>query len=369
MTATIKAPAAAAAASEALAERLLLATNAVWDVFSVHLGHRLGYYRSLAADGAATAAELAVRTDTHPRYAREWLELQAVAGILAAHEDPIGGDEARRFSLPAGHAAVLADADDPNFLAPLAQITVGAVAPVHELVAAFRTGGGVPYADYGTDLRDGQAGMNRNFFLSQLGTEYLPAIPDLHARLRANPDAKIADIGCGVGWSSIALAQTYPNATVDGFDLDAASVEDARDHVADAGLDCRVTIHLRDAADPALAGRYDLATAFECVHDMSDPVGALRTMRRLAGDRGTVLVVDERAGESFDPDAGEIERLLYGFSVFHCLPVGMAERPSAGTGTVMRPGTFRRYAEAAGFRSVEILPLDNLFFRFYRLAV
>jgi len=129
----------------------------------------------------------------------------------------------------------------------------------------------------------------------------------------------------------------------------------------------RVDVRLRDAADPALAGRYDLVTAFECLHDMSDPVAALRTMRRLAGEGGTVLVVDERVGEVFTPEGNDVERFMYGFSVFHCLPVGMADQPSVGTGTVMRPPTLRRYAQEAGFRDVEILPIDNFFFRFYRL--
>lgn len=134
-----------------------------------------------------------------------------------------------------------------------------------------------------------------------------------------------------------------------------------------AGIDDRVRITRRDAADPALAGQYDLVTAFECIHDMADPVGALRTMHQLDGKRGTVLVVDERVGEQFTPEGTELERFQYGFSVLHCLPVGMADKPSAATGTVMRLPTLRRYAQAAGFHDVEVLPLDNAFFTFYRL--
>jgi 2-polyprenyl-3-methyl-5-hydroxy-6-metoxy-1,4-benzoquinol methylase len=226
----------------------------------------------------------------------------------------------------------------------------------------------VPYADYGADLRIGQANMNRNMFLYQLGTEYLPAIPDLHARLVADPPARIADIGCGLGWSSIGMAQAYPNARVDGFDLDDASVIEAQANIQDAGLADRVDILVRDGGDPALAGQYDLVTAFECIHDMSDPVAVLGTMRRLAGERGTVIVMDERVQEQFTPDGTDVERIMYGFSIFHCLPVGMAEHPSVGTGTVMRPDTLRGYARAAGFADIEILPIDNFFFNFYRLV-
>ena len=360
-----------AARRDALIEHLLQATFGVWDIFTVYLGDQLGLYAALADCGPMTAGELAERTGTSKRYVREWLEQQTVAGILEV-ADPSALEIERRFRLPAGHAEVLTDRDSLNYLAPLAQIVVGAVHPIHAVVDAFQAGGGVPYEDYGADLREGQAGMNRNLFLQQLGGEYLPAIPDLHARLVADPPARVADIGCGLGWSSIGIAKAYPNVTVDGYDLDAASVAEAQANVREAGLANRVNIHLRDAADrpdraPALAGRYDLVTAFECVHDMSDPVGALRTMRRLAGENGTVLIMDERVGESFSPDGGDVERFMYGFSVLHCLPVGMADQPSAGTGTVMRPPTLRRYAREAGFRDVEILPLENYFFNFYRL--
>jgi SAM-dependent methyltransferase len=209
--------------------------------------------------------------------------------------------------------------------------------------------------------------MNRNLFLQRLGSEYLPAIPALHARLLADPPACVADIGCGVGWSCVGIARAYPHVRVDGFDLDAASVAEAQDVVRAAGVGDRVTVHLRDATDPALAGHYDLVTAFECVHDMSDPVGALRTMRRLAASDGTVLVMDERVADAFDPAAGDVERFMYGFSVLHCLPVGLEDQPSAATGTVMRSDTLRGYATVAGFGAVDVLPLEHPFFRFYRL--
>jgi hypothetical protein len=356
----------AAARGAALAERLFQATLNTWDIATVYLGHRLGLYRALSDVEPATSKELATATGLTERYVREWLEQQAVAGILEC-ENPHAGALERRFAIPCGHAAVLVERDDASFLAPLAQITMGALHPIQALLAAFRSSAGVPYADYGLDLRIGQAEMNRNLFLQQLGSEYLPAIPALHARLLADPPARVADIGCGVGWSCVGIARAYPNVRVDGFDLDAASVAEAQDVVRAAGVGDRVTVHLRDAADPALAGHYDLVTAFECVHDMSDPVGALRTMRRLAASDGTVLVMDERVADAFDPAAGDVERFMYGFSVLHCLPVGLEDQPSAATGTVMRSDTLRGYATVAGFGAVDVLPLEHPFFRFYRL--
>lgn len=357
---------AAESARDGLAERLFQATLATWDIATVFLGHRLGLYGALAGIEPATSGELAAEAGLAERYVREWLEQQAVSGILEC-ENPEEDAAARRFALPAGHAAVLVDVDDPAFLAPLAQITVGAMHPLQLLLEAFRTGAGVPYADFGIDLRLGQAAMNRNLFLQQLGYEYLPAIDGLHQRLLANPPARIADIGCGLGWSCVGMAQAYPNVLVDGFDLDPASVEEAQTVLRESGVADRVDVQLRDAADPALAGRYDLVTAFECIHDMSDPVGALATMRRLAGEGGTVLVMDERVSDVFDPGAGDVERFMYGFSVLHCLPVGLEEHPSAATGTVMRSSTLRGYARAAGFADAEVLPLEHPFFHFYRL--
>jgi 2-polyprenyl-3-methyl-5-hydroxy-6-metoxy-1,4-benzoquinol methylase len=329
------------------------------------VGVRLGFYRALAGGEALTSADLSSRTATSERYVREWLEQQTVAGILAVDDEK--ADALRKFRLPTAYEEVLVDQESLNYLAPLTQLVAGAVHPLAAIVQAYRTGGGVPYADYGVDLRQGQAGMNRAMFLKQLGSEWLPAIADVHARLMAAPPARIADLGCGAGWSSIGMARSYPSVFVDGFDSDGASITLARANAQAAGVADRVNFSVRDAGDPQLAGSYDLVTAFESVHDMSQPVGALRAMRHLAGDRGAVLVVDERVGETFTASGNEVEWLMYGFSILHCLPVGKADTPSAETGTVLRPDTLRRYALEAGFRRMEILPIDTLFWRFYRL--
>jgi 2-polyprenyl-3-methyl-5-hydroxy-6-metoxy-1,4-benzoquinol methylase len=195
-------------------------------------------------------------------------------------------------------------------------------------------------------------------------------------RLLGDPPAKVADIGCGAGWSSIAIARAYPNVRVDGFDVDGPSIELARRNAAAAGVADRVSFSVQDVTDPALAerlaGSYDLVAAFEMVHDVAGPVEVLRTMRRLAREDGAVIVMDERTEEQFTAPGNPMERLFYSISLFVCLPWGMAgatpEQPSAATGTVMRPATLRRYAQEAGFQSVEILPIEHDFFRFYRLV-
>jgi len=350
---------------DALIDRLMQSTAGLFDVFTTYIGDQLGLYRALASADACTSAELARQTGTNERYVREWLEQQTVIGTLCV-EDPTADETKRRYSLPAPHAEVLTERDTPSFLAPMLQVLVGTVSPLPAILDAFRTGAGVPFAAYGRDMREGQGGMNRAAFLHQLGAEWLPAVPDVHARLLTARPARVADIGCGVGWSSIGMALAYPNIRVDGFDLDAPSIALAQENARDAGVADRVRFDVRDASDASLAGQYDLVTAFECIHDMADPVAALRTMRSLAGEQGAVIVMDENVGESFAARNDDTEWFMYGFSVLHCLPASLADQPSAGTGTVMRPDTFRQYALAAGFRDVEVLPIDTFFFAFYR---
>jgi len=356
-----------AADRDAFVGRLLQSTGGLFDIFTIYIGDRLGFYQALSANGPLSSVELAKRTGTSERYAREWLEQQTVSGILAV-EDADAGATSRRYSLSPGRAEVLVEQDSLNYLAPLSQLAVGVTRPLESLLNAYRTGTGVALSEYGQDFLEGQAGINRAAFLFELGSDWLPSIPDIHARLQDDPPAKVADIGCGVGWSSIGVAQAYPNALVDGYDLDAPSIKLARTNAVEAGLNGRINFHVRDAGDPELAGKYDLVTAFECIHDMSDPVSALRSMRRLAGDKGAVIIGDERVGDAFTADGNDVEWMMYGWSVLHCLPVGMADHPSVGTGTVMRAETLRSYARQAGFRDVEILPIDNFFFRFYRLT-
>jgi 2-polyprenyl-3-methyl-5-hydroxy-6-metoxy-1,4-benzoquinol methylase len=192
-------------------------------------------------------------------------------------------------------------------------------------------------------------------------------VPEIHSRLEADPPARVADLACGGGISSIAIARGYPNVRVDGIDLDSASIELARRHLAGSGVEDRVTFDVRDAADPTLERRYDLVTMFEALHDMSYPVDVLRAARGLLAEGGVVLVGDERTAESFGAPADDLERLYYGFSILHCLPVGMVGEGAVGTGTVMRPTTVEAYAHAAGFAKVEVASIENDFWRFYLL--
>lgn len=350
--------------TEDFATRLFAAVLGAQEVQAVYIGDRLGWYRALAEGGPMTSTELAERTATSERYAREWLEHQAVCGYLSV-DRPDAAPTERRFRLSPPQAEVLADHDSLAFLTPVARFVAGVGAHLPALVEAYRTGGGVSWEQLGTDAREAQADANRPLFLHQLGQELLPAVPEVHTRLDAG--ARVADVGCGAGWSSIGIALSYPLVTVDGFDLDEMSIEMARRHAAEAGVSDRVRFHATDAGTLTGVDPYDVVFAFECVHDLADPVGVLSAMRRLAGDRGTVIVVDERTEDRFVAPAGDVERLLYGYSLTCCLPDAMAQDPTAATGTVMRPETLRRYARRAGFADVDLLAVDHELFRFYRL--
>jgi 2-polyprenyl-3-methyl-5-hydroxy-6-metoxy-1,4-benzoquinol methylase len=348
-------------------ERLFGSALGAMDLLCVYLGDRLGLYRALVEGGPSTSAELASLAGVKERYAREWLEQQAMAGILHA-QNPSASDAERRYALPAGHDEVLLDVGSLNGMAPMAQLVVACALPIHAVMEAFRTGGGVPYADYGADLHEGQARFTQPLFDNLLASDWFPAVPAIHDRLEGDPPARVADLACGLGRSSIAIARAYPKVTVDGIDLDQASIERAQQELPVSGVEERVAFHCRDAADPELSGRYDLVTIFEALHDMSYPAEVLRTARGLLSDGGCVLVADERTAERFTLGAGEVERLYYGFSVLHCLPVGMVGENAAGTGTVMREDTLRGYADQAGFKDFEVAPIANDFWRFYLLT-
>jgi SAM-dependent methyltransferase len=353
-------------AREVLAGRLVDGLTQAMEMFGVYLGVELGLYRALDELGSATEAELAGHAGVAVRYAREWLEQQAVAGYLAC-DDPGQPAERRRFRLPEGHAEVLVDADSPFHAAPLALALAGTAGVLPRLLEAYRDGGGVAYADFGRGIRDGIAAANRPMFLHELASVWLPAMPDLHRRLRSAPPPRVLDLGCGLGASSVALARAYPRATVLGVDLDESSVDAARAAAAEAGLADRVSFVVGDAAHLTPEGPFDLVTIFEALHDMGDPVGALRAARERLADGGSVLVADERVADTFTAPGDATERLMYGWSILHCLPATLAEDPLEATGTVLRAPTLARWAAAAGFADVEVLPIDNPFWRFYRL--
>ena len=339
--------------TDQLTERLFGAALGALELCSVYLGTELGLYRALETHGSLTPDELAARAGIAPRYAREWLEQQAVAGFVD-HEDG-------RFALPAEHARVLTDADDLAHVAPFAHMLVGIGGVLPRVAEAYRTGGGVPYEDYGYEFRHGQGHINRPAFMHELPTAWMDAMPDIRDRLEQG--GRVADVGCGQGFSTAAMAQRFPRASVEGFDADAASVRDACAHGGDVAA-----FVVGDATSVRDRGPYDLVLVLETLHDLPHPVQTLAAVRAALAFGGAALIVDERVADTFESPGQEVERMMYGWSVTHCLPTQMVEQPSAALGTVLRADTVRELAAAAGFNDVAVLPVENDFFRLYRLS-
>jgi hypothetical protein len=363
VTDPIRSGAIADAQSDALAERLVTSAIGALECFGVYLGDRLGLYGCLAGSaGGHTPAGLATVAGIAERYAREWLEQQAVAGFLTV-DDVTAPPAERVYRLPAAHARVLADPADANHVAPLGRILAGVGGVLAEVVAAYRDGTGVPYVRYGADFRSGQGAMNRPAFTTALVDEWIPAVPGLAARLAAG--GKVADLACGQGWSTVSVARAFPAADVLGVDADVPSIEDARALAAATGSDAR--FEAVDATELVAHGPFDAVLLLEALHDLSRPAEVLAAARRALAADGCVLVADEKVADTFHAPGDEMERLMYGFSIVHCLPASMAEQPSAALGTVLRAPAVQELAIEAGFTSLEVLPVDGGFFRLYCL--
>jgi SAM-dependent methyltransferase len=351
--------------ADAFAQKLFTNVLACMETFSLYLGDKLGWFTELTA-GPLTGAELAQRTNTVERYAVEWLEMQAVYGNLVVVDDGNVHRSARRFTLPPGPAEVMTDLHSLAYLGAFPEFIAAVGAQLDNLASAYRNGGGVSWAQFGDGMRSAQAALNRPLFEGQLGPA-LAGVESVHTVL-SKDGARVADIGCGAGWSTIALAEAYPAATVIGFDVDEPSIELARNNAAASGVVNRVSFELAGGETLPNFGWFDAAFAFECVHDMPRPVDVLAGIRQAVRPDGLVVIVDEAVADTFTAPGDELERTMYGYSTLVCLPDGLSSTPSVGTGTVMRRSILTDYATQAGFGGVDVLPIEDFgFFRFYSL--
>jgi SAM-dependent methyltransferase len=362
-TTTGEADGAAAALQERLFESLLPAL----ELLTVEVGLRGGLYSTLRDRPDITAAEFARAAGVAPRYAREWLEQQATAGIIAVSHS--GDDEARRYRLPPGHAEALLDEDSLYAIAGAPPFLVGIMKALDELVDDLPRGGGVPYPSYGGEARHAISALNRPGFLHLVG-EWAASMPEIAARLAQG--GVILDAGCGTGWSAIALAREFPRAEVVGIDLDAASVDEATANANEAGVADRVRFAVADAAGAEavraiVGGEAALVTVFEALHDMLEPARVLASLGSLLEADGAILIGDEKVADEFTPNGDFLERLNYAFSIIHCLPSTMAEGSGEANGTVLRAPTVSRWALEAGLGAVRVLPIEHDLWRFYRI--
>jgi SAM-dependent methyltransferase len=313
----------------------------------VVMGDKLGLYRALAGAGGLTPVELTRRTAVSERYVREWLNAQAAGGYV--EYDPIGGT----YTLPPEQTVALTDESSPAFLPGFFQIALGTVIDSPRITEAARSGEGVGWHEHNHDVFDGCERFFRPGYNASLIPSWLPALDGVVAKLQAG--AKVADIGCGHGSSTILMAQAFPACTFVGSDYHEGSIETAHRRALDAGVSDRVRFETAAAVSDHGDG-YDLVTMFDCLHDMGDPVGAARQVHRMLAPDGTWMIVEPMAGDRVEDNLNPVGRAYYGFSTFLCTPaslsqeVGLALGAQAGEariGDVVAGGGFTRFRRAA----------------------
>ena len=344
-----------------LCGRLFNATIDMGEIATLYFGEKLGLYDALVEKGPITASKLAEHLGLSERYLKEWLEQQAIAGFIDV-EDAAGE---RRFSLSPEHAVVFTQRTSPEYFAFAGSFfeAVGRVIPA--LLEGFKTGRGVPYSAYGPNGPSVQSAITLPGYVNSLVSEWVPQIPGLKEKLEGG--ARVAEVACGTGVAAIELAKAFPNIRIDGYDLDETSIATARRNAAEAGVSDRVTFQVHDVRDPKLEGTYDVVSVFEAVHDMGDPIATLATLKRLLATGGIAVVADEKVQDEFTAPGDEIERFMALSSVLWCLPQGLADGPDAH-GTLMRAPEFQSYARKAGWSGAEVLPIEHMSWRFYRLV-
>ncbi|HVQ91426.1 MAG TPA: class I SAM-dependent methyltransferase [Mycobacteriales bacterium] len=306
---------------------------------SVVIGDRLGLYRALAA-GPATASELAERTDTSPRYVTEWLRGQAASGYL--NYQP----ESDTYWLSEEQAFALTDPDGAVFLPGAFELALGALQAVPQITEAFRTGAGVGWHEQAQDVFTGCERFFRPGYAANLASAWIPALTGVEAKLRAG--AKVADVGCGHGASTVLLAQEYPASTLVGSDYHDGSIEAARKRAADAGVTDRVSFQVAGAQNFTGTG-YDLVATFDCLHDMGDPLGAARHIRQALAADGSWLIVEPWAGDSVAGNLNPVGRVYYSFSTLLCVPNALSQSGGYALGAQAGPAAIRQVVTEAGF--------------------
>jgi SAM-dependent methyltransferase len=309
----------------------------------LHIGDRLGLYKAMAGAGPMTSSALAARTGTAERYVREWLGNQAAGGYVAYN--PADGT----FELPAEQAMVVANEDSPVFLGGAFEGIASCYADHDLLVHAFRTGAGVGWQEHDDRLFSGTLRLFRPGYAAHLVDEWLPALDGMVEKLRAG--ASVADIGCGLGASTIIMAKAFERSTFVGVDIHGPSIVAARQGAADAGVDKRARFVVAAAAELPGEG-YDLICLFDCLHDMGDPVGAARSVRQALAPDGTLLLVEPMAGDRLEDNLNPVGRAFYGFSTVVCTPASLAQEIGLGLGAQAGEQRLAAVLREAGFSRV-----------------
>jgi SAM-dependent methyltransferase len=328
--------------------------GAALNVGLVVMGDKLGYYRAMAASGPVTPSRLAADTGTTEPYAREWLNGQA-AGAFVEYDASSG-----EYTLPLEHAAAFTDESSPAFLPGLFQIALGTLQDASKVIELARSGAGYGWHEHNHDVHEGCERFFRPGYEAHLVAEWLPALDGVVAKLETG--ARVADIGCGYGASTILMAEAFPNSTFIGYDYHADSIHEARARAQAAGVTGRVRFDVA-TADAFPGTGYDLVTTFDALHDMGDPVGAAAHVNRSLAADGTWMIVEPMAGDHVEDNLNPVGRAYYGFSTLLCTPASLSQEGGLALGTQAGPARIREVVAKGGltrFAKVAETPFNQV---------
>jgi SAM-dependent methyltransferase len=307
------------------------------------VGDKLGLYKAMAGAGPMTSAELAAKTKTTERYVREWLSAQAAGGFVTYDA------ATAKFTLPPEQAMALADEQSPVFLPGFFEIVGACMKDEAKITEAFRSGNGVGWHEHDHALFAGTERFFRPNYQAHLIAEWIPSLGDTAAKLKAG--AKVADVGCGLGTSTILMAEAFPKSTFVGFDYHPKSIEMAREAAAKAGVSDRVKFEVAKAKDYPGAG-YQLVAFFDCLHDMGDPEGAARHVLSTLDPNGAWMIVEPFAHDKLEDNLNPIGRVFYGASTMLCTPASLSQEVALGLGAQAGEGRLSKILASAGFKRV-----------------
>jgi SAM-dependent methyltransferase len=305
----------------------------------VVIGEKLGLYKALA-QGPLSSAQLAFKTNTDERYVREWLSSQAAGGYVTFDE------KSQNFSLTEEQAFALATEDSPTYLPGAFELALGSLASVPRIAEAFRTGAGMGWHEHDDRVFHGCEKFFRPGYAANLVSSLIPALSDVEDKLEAG--ARVADVGCGKGASTILMAKAYPNSRFFGFDYHDKSIEAARESARLNGVDDRITFEVSSAK--AFPGRnYDFVAVFDCLHDMGDPIGAAAHVRQSLAKDGTWMIVEPFAHDQLKDNLNPVGRVYYSFSTLLCTPCSRSQEVGLCLGAQAGESRIHEVVNAAGF--------------------
>jgi len=326
---------------EAFAGQVIADISATFSGVMTNIGHKLGLYKAMAGAGALTSQQLAEATGTHERYVREWLNNQVAGGYIDYDA------EAHRYTLPDAHVPVLADDESPVFLVPALEVAASLWLDEDRISGVFQSGEGIAWGEHHHRLFCGSESLFRPGYKAHLTTTWITSLNGVEEKLHTG--ARVADVGCGHGASTIVMAQAYPNSVFHGFDSHKHSIETARQRAEEAGVADNVHFHVASAKDYTESG-FDLICFMDCLHDMGDPVGAARHARRTLKTDGTVLLVEPVAGDAVNENINPVSRLYYAASTAVCTPCSRSQEVGLALGAQAGEKRLSEVMQEAGFK-------------------